>query len=141
MNEELKAKMLAYLGKLESVAEKASDFAAAEIPETVREYLRWLVVEHVAYALAGFVPMILWLCCLRVMNRWQAYGDDQRKINKWDNDHACFSRATKYGGFLVAAIAIVFITGSQVLKATKVVVAPRVVILEEIAKLTGVKNK
>jgi hypothetical protein len=141
MNEELKAKMLAYLGKLESVAEKASDFAAAEIPETVREYLRWLVVEHVAYALVGFVPMILWLCCLRVMNRWQDYGDEERKLDRWNSEHAFLSRATKYGGFFVAVLAIVFITGGQVLKATKVVVAPRVVILEEIAKLTGVKNK
>lgn len=138
MDEQLKAKLISYLDKLESTAGKVGDLAATEIPEVIREYLTWLVIERSAYALAFAVPIIVWLMLIKSWRTWIAWADERQK--EYREDWYIGIRLLKYSTLVVCLCSLIFGTGTWALAATKVIAAPRVVIVQEIASLTGMKK-
>lgn len=127
MNEELKGRLVKYLDNLEVAATKAHNFAAAEIPETIREYLLWLAIERSAYAVLFLIAAIV-VIILGKMAR--ASARDLRDSD--DRNIALFfswSVPTAFASILVC------VGVTYALSATKAIVAPRVVMVEEVAKI------
>jgi hypothetical protein len=128
MNDELKAKLLGYLAKLETAAGKVGEFAETEIPETLKEYIRWTIVEGTVYTVVSAIPLILWLYYLPSLKREyaEAKGDEAK------GGVALLGLGTLIGSCMLLFLAYVNY-GSLAVKAY---VAPRVVILEKLVSLT-----
>ena len=147
MSDELQKKLLSYLDVLEAGAKKAGEFAQTEIPEAVREWLTWLAIERFSYAgvfllLASVMFGVGWRMGRKCYDLYQRCG------NKEDTEAYCWSSDTIWNWAFafrmlqVASVApLIFGTGYWTLQGMKVVVAPRVVIIEEVGRLVGVAKK
>lgn len=131
MNDQLRDKLIRYLDALEAATQKAGDFASAEIPEAIREYLMWLTIERFAFAIAFTIPVIVWLI---VHGRIKAA---MAKLDKYDLAPV----GLFYWMARVGIYAFLIGTLHWGLAGVKVVIAPRVVIVEEIGSFVGLKHK
>lgn len=147
MNPELQAKLVTYLDGLEKGAAKVGEFAEREIPETIREWLLWLAIERFTYAalfLVGSVAawfLIRW-CARLSYQEWEKYIDDWKQRTDRKPDYRCLDHSN-WNGWLALTVAqwvtaLLLSVGTIVwgLEATKVIVSPRVVIVEKAAELT-----
>lgn len=146
MNDELQKKVLNYLDVLEAGAKKAGEFAETEVPQTIREWLTWLAVERFSYAAAFLVASStvffvgLWagrkLYTSYVETRSRRLAEN-KSYSTGEEDYcwnaAVFCRVAQ----AISLIPLVFGTGYWTMQGTKVLVAPRVVLIEEVVKLTG----
>lgn len=146
MNEELKAKLVSYLDVLEAGAKKAGEFAATEVPETIREWLMWMAIERFTYAAAYLVLSLamflggLWagrhLYAAFIKNR-DLRLEQKKSYSTSDEDffwNAALLCRIAQG---LSLIPLVFGTGYWAMHGTKVLVAPRVVIIEEVSHIIG----
>ena len=147
MNDELQKKLLIYLDVLEAGAKKAGEFAQTEIPEAVREWLTWLAIERFSYA-AVFLLLSVMMFVVGLRSGRQCYDLYLRCWNKEDKEAYAWSSDTIYGWSVASRVLqaaslvpLIFGTGYYLMQGTKVVVAPRVVIIEEVGKLVGVAKK
>ena len=135
MDERFKDKALSYLDKMEAAAAKVGEFAETEIPETIREWLLWLAVERFAYAAAFLAVAIVFVVVSRktlaAAGGWKGVGNSPVGepvavvvILMWLASAGCFIGA-----------------GSWSLHGLKVVIAPRVVLVEEVAKIVKAEKK
>jgi hypothetical protein len=136
MDEQLKSKLLGYLDGLEKSASKLSDSAVTEIPLTVQEWLQWQAI----YCFGGGV---LWL---GMMMAGLAIWYTAYRFIRWLLDQ----KEREDDALVVVAGIVAGLIGTPLLcvglvhaiwsfsDGVKVVVAPRVVILEKVAELTGV---
>ena len=58
MNEELQKRLFGYLDSLDKSANKVGEFASAEIPQVIQEWLTWLAIERFAYMGLFLIAMI-----------------------------------------------------------------------------------
>lgn len=146
MNPDLQAKLVTYLDGLEKGAAKVGEFAEREIPETIREWLMWLAIERFTYAalfLVGSVAawlLIRWFARLSY-REWEKYIDDWKQLTGQKPQYRYLDH-THWNGWLfltivqwAAAILLSIGTVTWGLQATKVIVSPRVVIVEKVAEL------
>jgi len=141
VNPELQAKLVAYLGALEKGAEKVGDFAEREIPATIHEWLVWLAVERFAYAALFLVGMLVAFFGIRWLARLSySTWDEFRKTEAYTK----FQDDSNWNGWLALTILQVTATGLLSIgliywsmQAVKVIVAPRVVIVEKVAELVS----
>lgn len=127
MNPELQAKLVHYLDVLEKGAQKAGDFAEAEIPQLVREWLIWLAIERFGYAIMFLVACVALQWAFRVLFRSAKYytaQDDDVLVPCW------FGSVLTAIAFTVCA----FQAFDWTLSGVKVLVAPRVVVVEKLAE-------
>lgn len=129
MDEQFKAKLLSYMDKVEAAAQKVSDFAETEVPEAIKEWLTWLCVERFSYAAAFLVGAVV-------------VGVVARKL--WRQDFSVFDdaagitfRASRIASLALWLIFPILMAASftWAMSGVKVLVAPRVVLVEEVAKL------
>ena len=144
MEPELKTRLLKYLDGLEAAAQKAGEFAEAEVPQTVKEYLLWLSVESFIYAALwlAFVGILVFVGKV-VMGRAIVAGDEIEKANKWDGAPAgFFARAGRVACYASAVLFFFAHVPGYVIGGIKPLVAPRVVLVEKAAELiTGESKK
>ena len=154
MNPELQGKLVAYLDALERGAQKVGEFAADEVPQTIREWLVWLAVERF-----GIAAVLLIVCALLLTaGRWLArkfaameQEERQRVAAKQPADRSWRdeSWANSLWGWSVVmritqglSVIPFLISFYWTFQGVKVLVAPRVVLVEEVSKLvTGSKPK
>lgn len=135
MNPDLQAKLVTYLDSLEKGAAKVGEFAEREIPETIREWLLWLAIERFTYAAAFLVAAIVTAVIARrvaaIHRRW---ADEY--VVKWPNSLVDYTGVyvSQAIGFTVAVLCLLGV-GHWAIQGTKVIVAPRVVIVEKVAEL------
>lgn len=152
MDEAFKAKLLKYLDGLETAAGKVQDFASAEIPLFVREWLLWHAVSNAVYAVGFLLVAVaaLWVGVRLVRwgyGNWNASCEEYKAAKndssrRWAADEAGNRAAGVIFGGLVLSAAGLFgfaVAGHFALAALKVAVAPRVVVVEKIAELAGRK--
>ncbi len=131
MNDELKAKLLGYLAKLETAAGKVGECAGTEIPEPLKEYILWVTVEHTIYAVASAIPLLVWVCLQPQFRKWIEWAKKQP-----GEDPEVFAQVTRFG-LLLLTLAVLFpVLLNHGPLAVKAYVAPRVVILEKLVSLT-----
>lgn len=136
MDETLKAKLVQYLEKMEHAATVATDFAAAEIPATIKEYLMWLMVERLWYAMLFAVPMAIAIALRNKWSKWIEWAQKECPRDPAD----FFIMVSRLVVWIGAWCSLVLGTGTWSLAAVKVYVAPRVVILQEIGHMTGIQK-
>lgn len=147
MNPELQAKLVTYLEGLEQGAVKAGEFAEREIPETVREWLMWLAIERFTYCgaflIASVAAFLLIRWCARLSYReWEKYVDEWKALDpKKQPPFRCLDH-TQWNGWLaltiIQYIAFTLLSIGTVhwaLAGLKVIVSPRVVIVEKVSEL------
>lgn len=129
MDEQFKAKLLSYMDKVEAGLQKGADFAEQEIPLAIQEWLMWLAVERFSYAAAFLGGAIV-------------VGVMARKL--WRQDFSVFDaaggitfRASRIASLALWLIFPILMAASftWAMSGVKVLVAPRVVLVEEVAKL------
>lgn len=140
MNPDLQAKLVTYLDGLEKGAAKVGEFAEREIPETIREWLLWLAIERFTYAAAFLVVALV----VYYVARWaarlaedSAIEDHKKKPENHQKEYAPdLGAALIFRGFqVVVPTLLMFGVGYWTLNGVKVLVAPRVVIVEKVAEL------
>lgn len=137
MNDELKGRLTKYLDHLEAAAGKAQAFAETEIPETIREYLMWLAIERFVWGAISLVGCVVVAVIAKKISRsiGSIPSADMDDVGK-----AAFRALT----WIVCAVAFVPLSISSVqylMSGTKVLVAPRVAIVEEMAKIVKEARK
>lgn len=125
VNPDLQAKLVTYLDGLEKGAAKVGEFAEREIPETIREWLLWLAVERFTYAALCLLGVVIVAAIMRKLLK-QCKGDEDVAVPVW-----------LFGG--TALCFGIFGTVHYGMAGAKVVIAPRVVIVEKVADLAGRK--
>lgn len=92
----------------------------------IREYLLWLAVGHAVDALMFTVPLVIWLCVKRGVRRAIDKADPLSREPAAFLYH-CVTAVTTcmLAGFIINAMQV-----------AKVIVAPRVVLVEQAAKIT-----
>lgn len=127
MDEDLQSKLLSYLNKIEAVAGRAEDFASTEIPETIKEWLRWQMIDGCVTAAAMLVLGLLVPLLLYRLNRFMSSHltdrDDRTAVTLLLSATSLISITPFYWSFQSAK------------DAAKVYYAPRVVIVEKVAEL------
>lgn len=130
LNPELQAKLVTYLEGLEKGAAKVGEFAEREIPETVREWLLWMAIENFAYA--AIMIVVAGLCFIAMRKIIKIHGGLSGIGPQNDTPLPAI--------FVVAlpVIAVVLMVAAvpHLMMGVKVLVAPRVVIVEKVAELT-----
>lgn len=154
MNPELQAKLVQYLDSLEKGTSKVGEFAEREIPETIREWLLWMAVEN--FTCAGLflivtlasLAMIRWMVrkCPEWTNRRIAEEKVRYRVLYRDRDPVAsdLDLTERYAVFMtLAAIALFSFVGFArfAIDGAKVLIAPRVVIVEKVAELTKAATK
>lgn len=134
MNPELQAKLVTYLDGLEKGAAKVGEFAEREIPETIREWLMWMAVENFAYGTLLLVGGVASYFVSRSIYRW---ASDQMKGVQWMHRDPGHELAAAFGAVarVLAPVLLVSFSVPFFMKGVKVIVAPRVVIVEKVAEL------
>jgi hypothetical protein len=141
VDEQLKAKLIGYLDSVESKLKTGADFVADETPKLVDEWLRWLAVEHAIYAgcfLAASLTAIL-LC------RWGAkkLRTECDKYTEYSNGYAWLCGQWSATLIVIGWVSVfLFNIGTihHAMHTAKVLTAPRVVVVEKIAELTGLSK-
>jgi len=132
VNEDLKDRLSRYLDALESGVTKAGEFVGGEIGETVREFIVWRITE--SFVSAG-VLVVAAVVAAFLIRRARDYalrmaGDEANKLTR--EDWLTGSRVLSVFMYL-APILLSFFVVQSVHRGVKAVVAPRVVLLEEVA--------
>lgn len=126
---------------MEKAVDKVSDFGAAEVPEYVKELIRWEIANNIMFVVVMIFSAIC--CCIF------GYGI-RRFANQRANDKDASADAQGFFAFVYVASylaqSIVLIVCavhcySSVQAATKAYVAPRVVIVEKIAEFAKIGQK
>ncbi len=140
MNPELQSKLVAYLDGLEKGAAKVGEFAEREIPETIREWLLWLAVERFTYAAAFLLAGLFVFYSMRWLARLcedAAFDEHKRKPEKYQQEYAPdfgFAICCRCCQFALTILLLIG-CGHWLLQGAKVLIAPRVVIVEKVAEL------
>lgn len=134
MDEKLRVRLEGYLDALERAGQKAVDLAGAEIPEFVREWLLWTAVENGLFAIAAAVLAVggnWWLGRVGLPFLYGKFAADAARDQDVWGAVIC---AAWFVRIMLTVIAIV--EGSRAgMTCLKTLVAPRVVIVEKVAKL------
>ena len=121
-------KLLEYLETMESGIEKAVDFSAEQAPLVIQEYLTWMFWESIIAGTALLLAAIGAWILLRIIY-WAT-----KEASQVDKEMA---RSIAWGIAFLANIIVLPFSGLNYMIALKVVVAPRVIILEKLAELVG----
>jgi len=132
MNDELKAKLTAYLTKLESAAGKVEDFASAEVPEAVREWLRWELIDAVSLSLLfAVVGSAMLYAVYRLMCQEVDRSERRARLDSSDEAMSAICCAL----LLVLGVCAICVALYNARAAAKVYFAPRVVVIEKVSEL------
>lgn len=126
MGDELQKRLLSYLDAAEKGIREAGPVVGGELEALVREWLTWMFIERV-----GLAVLFVALASVTVVMTtwaWRAAG----RLDSMDRPPA---RAVWAVLGTLAAIGLAAGGGHWALQAVKVRVAPRVVVLEEVARL------
>lgn len=140
MNPELQTKLVAYLDGLEKGAAKVGEFAEREIPETIREWLLWLAVERFSYAAAFLIGAAVAYYFFRFFARlledaaFEAHKKTPEAYQKEYGPDLGFAMCVRGMQIFIPAMLLIGF-GCWVLQGVKVLIAPRVVIVEKVAEL------
>ena len=122
MDNDIKIKLLDYASKLESLGDKVS----AEVPQVIHEYLTWILVKNCVYSslsLIGFI--ILMIVAGRL---W--------KYSKETIDYDIKGLAVlAYVSISALSLLPFLVFTDSTMQCLKVIYAPRVVLIEEAARL------
>lgn len=121
-----------YSGKVEDAVGKAIDVAQVEAPETVRQFLVWRAWKHAVNAVApllffGLGAGVIWFL-RRGWIKAEKQGDD---YTGWVMGTVMSSVATFVAGVPMVATVLI----PNLLSFIQIQVAPRIYLLEEVAKL------
>jgi hypothetical protein len=126
MNEDLTKRITSYLDAVEQSASKAGEFISEQTPLLAQEYLAW---EYWSNAIC--MPFIaLAAIAVGILVAWMVRAS---------KDASCMDReialhgATVIGGLAFPVCALLF--GVCLMNAAKVVIAPRVVLMEAVKEL------
>jgi len=124
VDKQVEKKLIDYLVGLEKTAGEAKEFIVEQAPLYVQEFLAWYFWSSILLAATGlllfFVGFVYWKWFIPFAAKERDdYWDDERKVLSW------------VGLLIICGFGIgTFLIG--VIDATKVSVAPRVVIVEEL---------
>lgn len=128
MNEELQNKLVEYLDRIEHGAKVGGDFIASEAPLFVNELLVWTFWGHVFVAVFAAVTISAMLAVIVAIARKSS------RCETGNGEEVCFLSAFILGILLLAIPTPAFFVHTY--RAVKTKVAPRVVIVEELSKLS-----
>lgn len=125
MNAELQETMLRYLNGLEARLSRVEDFASDQVPLLVQEWLRWEfwsnIIKMSGWAMLALLLVLLFRWCVK---EYKAAKDDETR------NASCFFGTVFFAGSVLSVIPVLVYAYS----ATKVIIAPRVVIVENVAE-------
>jgi uncharacterized membrane protein len=125
---DIQERLSKYLDKIEESAQKFGDFAEVEIPQTIREWLTWIVIEHSCYAVMFLISAIFIFVLLgRAINCIKEIEKDLE------------GRAMVWVIRVVLTSTLLFFCIKNTMEAVKPIVSPRLVIVEKAAEI--VKGK
>lgn len=129
MNDELKKKLVEYLGVLEDATKSGVDTAAEQLPEIAQQYVAWQLWS------SAILAFVLW-CGAGLIG----YGSCRlvRHGLSLPSHNPDSAPALVVGGFagLVSLVLTAHGVGHS-LTAIKALVAPKVLVIEELARLIG----
>jgi hypothetical protein len=131
MDEQLKTKLIGYLDTIESKVQAGHEFVAAEAPLAVQEWLRWMAVESGVYAVLCMITAVL---CQWLVRKFY------RDANKLPEDQ----QMPYFFGIcvcLIFGLISVPVAIESSVRCAKVIIAPRVVVIEKVAELTGLSKQ
>lgn len=136
MNEEIKTRLMNYLDIIENTVEKTGDFAAEQIPLYVQELLNWMFYESLFNIMTYlFLCILLCIPAIVLRNYIKKITWEQFNIDTGNDGFAEFISGVTIIIALFGLIPLYDAINSAKL-AVKTCVAPRVVLLEEIRKLS-----
>jgi len=139
VDEQLKSKLIGYLDSLESRLKTGADFVSDETPKLVEEWLRWMAIESGIYAACFLISSLtaFALCRWGSSRLWKEHekhgGDYSEYCRLWSS----FVLAISWVVLPLVNIGTVY----HGLHVAKVLTAPRVVVVEKIAELTGLSKQ
>ena len=130
MDEELKQRLLRYLDSMEEGIEKSAEFVADQAPDVVQQWLAWEFWSSVFFA----------TCCIVTAVASAYYF---RRLWIWADKHLTKDAKESEAGPVILGLAVLAgmcigtLTGAimNAYSATKVSVAPKVVIVEKMTEL------
>jgi hypothetical protein len=141
MDEQLKTKLVGYLEAIEAKVRTGSDFVADEAPNVVKEWLWWCGVESGLYATFFMLAAMFAFCVLRYASRALAREADENQGDSYYS-YNCFGWSRFFGWLAVIGAPLFLIgTATHMVRVAKVIVAPRVVVIEKVAELTGLSKQ
>lgn len=126
MDEQTKAAMNAFAQQVIDAAQNAGKFASEQMPLVVQEWLRWLAVENAIWVVVSLSVLIA-----SVYSFWAAL----RKLKSAPGYDAPPYVAWLIGGGIVPGVLGAVLLGVSVVDLLKVLIAPRVVVLERFMDL------
>ena len=127
MNEELKARMLKYLDTLESVTKAGADTAAEQLPELAQQFVMWKLWSSLACVVScSAMLFLLWRLAVKHCI--------PRAMKTSDPEFVMFIGSLP---FLVVSVPACVGLCSCMMTFIKALVAPKLLVLEELAKLIG----
>jgi hypothetical protein len=130
VDDQLKARLEKYLDALEKGAQKAGEFAEVEIPQAIKEWLWWYGIEHAIYALcflAGIV--VVGVVCHSLLRKSRAWAP----TSTWDKEVRGNCVGAAWTGRVLLPLLLSIGLVHHLMEVIKVVVSPRVVLIEKVA--------
>lgn len=128
MNDEVKDRLVRYLGTLEEMTRAGADTASEQLPDIAQQFVAWHLWSNTIWATWWFAVMCILVYGLVRMWLW-AKGQSPEDVG----GPCCF--ATVLGGAgVVGCFSSFCLCADGVLKA---LVAPKVLVLEEVIRLIG----
>ena len=126
MNEDIKARITTYLDHLENTANNATAFAAEQVPLVIQEYLAWCFYSSLFLTCCfGLLSLILLVAC-------RVFWKKDKSVEEGAGGWVVLSVWTGVAALGSAAIAV-----THVYDLIRVIVAPRILILEYVTNLVS----
>jgi hypothetical protein len=128
MNEEIKNRIDGYLDAIQSSAQQAGEIIAEQTPLVAQEFLAWYFWDSVTFAIIALIVFSF--------TSIATYVGLQKSLEAIDSD----SEMADLVPLMIFPVMLLILSGGFALEnircAMKVSVAPRVVLLEEVSKLS-----
>lgn len=136
MNEELTKRLSVYLDELEKTLSKTGDFVVEQAPQVVKEFLAWEFWSSVIWACIFILEVIVLVYVSKLVSKSKFWNETL------EEDMDAPITKTIISCICLAFFLLLGISGVQnALHATKVSVAPRVVLLEKTCDLLKSNKK
>lgn len=129
MNEELQKQLVSILEAATATASSAKDFVLAELPDVAKQLLLWELWQAVVYlTVLGVLPIVALVFLWRWANKYRKKEDTST-----ENKEAC--AGVTFGVTIVIAVVSSIALVTNILTIVKVLVAPKLFLLEYASKL------
>ena len=134
MDEATKQAMNTFVQQMIAAAQNSAQWTADQAPLLVQEWLRWQLYSSVFWAVFGVGLISIGALVIRTSRSWYLAEEAENKTRHYSSDPLPYVAAGVVCGVAPLALGLVvaFVNLSMILK---VIIAPRVVVLEKLMTL------